>query len=201
MSMIFKYNHSFSISFFDFLRCRRFISDCTALTIKPATLSPSSFSFSMASKSSRGSLTEVCSDLLFLRPVAITASPYVWWCSVYTKKTKPKRLKWCSPKCKVVFTKAAKCLVNSDAPECGNTTGASNHNVIEIYAMTNKNHTTLSPVAYCWLFLAVRRSDAAERPHREAITAPDERTARQMLAGQFVLSFAGRLPVQGVSHA
>nr|WP_262242363.1 host cell division inhibitor Icd-like protein [Serratia liquefaciens] len=83
----------------------------------------------------------------------------------------------------------------------GTTNEASNHNVIEIYAMTNKNHTTLSPVAYCWLFLAVRRSDAAERPHREAITAPDERTARQMLAGQFVLSFAGRLPVQGVKHA
>ena len=201
MATSLKNNQPFSISCFAFLRCRRFISDCAALTIKPATLSPSAFRVSIASKSSSGNLTEICIDLLFLRPVAIAASPYVWWCSVYTKKSKPKRLKWCSPECKVVFTKARDRPVNSNAPECGNTAEAFNHNVIETYAMTNKNHTTLPPVAYCWLFLAVSRSDTSARPHRESITAPDEHAARKLLAGQFVLSFAGRLPVQGGNHA
>ncbi|WP_425272523.1 host cell division inhibitor Icd-like protein [Rahnella inusitata] len=78
---------------------------------------------------------------------------------------------------------------------------ASNQNVIEIYAMTTMNTNTHSPAIYYWLFLAVSRSDSNDRPHREAVTAPDERTARQILTRQFVLSFAGRLPVQEAKHA
>lgn len=50
-------------------------------------------------------------------------------------------------------------------------------------------------------FLAVRRSDLNDRPHRETITAPDELTARRLLAGRFVLCFAGRVPSQEVRHA
>lgn len=53
---------------------------------------------------------------------------------------------------------------------------------------------------FIWLFLAVCRSDMADQPRRKAVTAPDERTARRMLAAQFVLFFAGRLPVQEVYH-
>lgn len=53
---------------------------------------------------------------------------------------------------------------------------------------------------FIWLFLAVCRSDMADRPHRETVTAPDERTARRMLAAQFILFFAGRLPVREVYH-
>ncbi|EPA6640960.1 host cell division inhibitor Icd-like protein [Serratia marcescens] len=50
-------------------------------------------------------------------------------------------------------------------------------------------------------FLAVRRSDLNDKPHRESVTAPDELTARRLLAGNFVLCFAGRVPAQGVRHA
>ncbi|WP_164095358.1 host cell division inhibitor Icd-like protein [Serratia marcescens] len=53
---------------------------------------------------------------------------------------------------------------------------------------------------YTWLFLAVRRSDVSERPHRETITAQSEREARSLLARDFVLSFAGRLPAREVTH-
>ncbi|EBU3473860.1 host cell division inhibitor Icd-like protein, partial [Salmonella enterica] len=35
---------------------------------------------------------------------------------------------------------------------------------------------------------------------RETITAPDEMTARRLLAGRFVLCFAGRVPAQEVRH-
>lgn len=59
---------------------------------------------------------------------------------------------------------------------------------------------TQSHPQFIWLFLAVCRSDMADQPHRKTVTAPDERTARRMLAAQFVLFFAGRLPVQEVYH-
>ncbi|MCZ4673582.1 host cell division inhibitor Icd-like protein [Citrobacter sedlakii] len=39
-----------------------------------------------------------------------------------------------------------------------------------------------------------------DKPHREQITAHNEREARSMLAGRFILCFAGRLPVQGAQH-
>lgn len=60
---------------------------------------------------------------------------------------------------------------------------------------------TLSHPEFTFHFLAVRRSDLNDTPHRETVTAPDELTARRLLAGNFVLCFAGRVPVQGVRHA
>lgn len=59
--------------------------------------------------------------------------------------------------------------------------------------------TPLHP-EYTFHFLAVRRSDLNDRPHRESVTAPDERTARRLLARDFVLLFAGRVPAQEVRH-
>ncbi|EFS5262064.1 ash family protein [Salmonella enterica] len=61
---------------------------------------------------------------------------------------------------------------------------------------------TLTPLhpEFTFYFLAVRRSDLTDRPHREIITAPDEMTARRLLAGRFVLCFAGRVPAQEVRH-
>ncbi|HDL8511568.1 TPA: host cell division inhibitor Icd-like protein [Yersinia enterocolitica] len=53
------------------------------------------------------------------------------------------------------------------------------------------NHT---PARFKFLFLAVCRSDLNAKPHRESVTANSEQDARRSLAGQFVLSFAGRLP-------
>ncbi|CFV32724.1 host cell division inhibitor Icd-like protein [Yersinia pseudotuberculosis] len=53
------------------------------------------------------------------------------------------------------------------------------------------NHT---PTRFKFLFLAVCRSDLNATPHRESVTAHSEQDARRSLAGQFVLSFAGRLP-------
>ncbi len=60
------------------------------------------------------------------------------------------------------------------------------------------NHT---PTRFKFLFLAVCRSDLNSKPHRESATAHSEQDARRSLAGQFVLSFAGRVPAQGVCNA
>lgn len=48
---------------------------------------------------------------------------------------------------------------------------------------------------YSFLFLAIRRADYQAKPCRVRITASDEHSARIMLAPEYVLSFAGRLPV------
>ncbi|WP_337262628.1 MULTISPECIES: host cell division inhibitor Icd-like protein [unclassified Serratia (in: enterobacteria)] len=59
--------------------------------------------------------------------------------------------------------------------------------------------TCLHP-EFTFHFLAVRRADLRDTPHRESVTAPDELTARRLLARDFVLLFAGRVPSQGVRH-
>ena len=59
---------------------------------------------------------------------------------------------------------------------------------------------TQSHPQYTWLFLAVRRSDALNTPHRKKVTAPDLKSARRVLARDFVTFFAGRLPVREVAH-
>ncbi|WES91285.1 host cell division inhibitor Icd-like protein [Dickeya fangzhongdai] len=53
---------------------------------------------------------------------------------------------------------------------------------------------------FVFLFLAVRRSDIDAVPHRESVVAPNEQCARRLLARDYVLAFAGRLPVIGGRH-
>ncbi|EDV6155676.1 hypothetical protein AA440_002412, partial [Salmonella enterica subsp. enterica] len=105
---------------FDFLRCRRLISPFAAVTKKPAVLSPSSFTFSINSRSSSGSLTDTCKDLLFFLPVAITESLVSRWYSVCTKKNLIQLLTWCSPvNMLVVFTRLIKwCRYCEAQPDC-----------------------------------------------------------------------------------
>ncbi|EAB2724272.1 hypothetical protein D8N98_18365 [Salmonella enterica] len=86
--------HSCSLGFRSW---RRLISPLAAVTRKPAVLSPSSLTCSISSRSSSGSLTDTCSDLLFFLPVAITDPPVFGWCSVCTKKNQIQLLTWCSP--------------------------------------------------------------------------------------------------------
>lgn len=49
-----------------------------------------------------------------------------------------------------------------------------------------------------FLFLCVKRADITARPCRLEATAADERSARRMFSRDFVLLFAGRLPVPAV---
>lgn len=50
---------------------------------------------------------------------------------------------------------------------------------------------------FIFYFLAVRRADLHDIPHRESVTVPDKLTARRSLVRRYVLSFAGRIPVKG----
>ncbi|HHN8403908.1 TPA: host cell division inhibitor Icd-like protein [Morganella morganii] len=49
-----------------------------------------------------------------------------------------------------------------------------------------------------FLFLAVKRADSTDIPHRIEATAPNEHSARMLLVRDYILSFAGRLPVREV---
>nr|DAV31484.1 MAG TPA: hypothetical protein [Caudoviricetes sp.] len=203
-------SHSDSL---DFLRCRRLISPFAAVIRNPAVLSPSSFSFSISSKSSRGSLTESCKERLFFLPVAITETSYLRWCSVYTSKLIIKYLKWCSlGYTVVVFTlSTAKAQVrHKTAKPAGarNTNGLLTTSVITSNEVAMSNRTTPltgrashSPNIFVWRFLALNRHDKKATPCRLSVEAATEREARRILAPHFILSLAARLPVAEVRHA
>ncbi len=161
-------SHSDSLGF---LRCRRLISPFAAVIRNPAVLSPSSFSFSISSKSSRGSLTESCRERLFFLPVAITETSCLRWCSVYTSKLIIKHLKWCSlGYTVVVFTlSTAKAQVRHKtakprgAPTPSGLLTTSDRISIEV-AMSNRitpltGRASHSQNLFLWRFLALNRHD------------------------------------------
>ncbi len=61
--------------------------------------------------------------------------------------------------------------------------------------------TTLTPThpTFCFLFAAVRRSALTATPRIVRTVADSERNARRLLARDYVLSFAGRLPVKAAA--
>lgn len=52
-----------------------------------------------------------------------------------------------------------------------------------------------------WIFAAINRSQLSCRPVMLRITATDERSARSRMAADYILLFAGRLPLHGGLHA
>jgi hypothetical protein len=89
---------------------------------------------------------------------------------------------------------------SNEAWQCVNTNQAPNHNDRTSIEVAMSNITT-APKRFIFLFLAVVRANPQAHPHREEITATSEHEARSLLAGHFVLVFAGRLPALGGVHA
>ncbi|CCV59581.1 hypothetical protein YE3094_00621 [Yersinia enterocolitica (type O:2) str. YE3094/96] len=178
---------------------RRAISPCIAVTIKPALLSPSSFTASIPSSTSCGMRAVTDCDFALLEPVAINLPSVNWCITVYIKSNYTKELI-----CKTLAFIFNYTLSTGKAQEAKITTPrtveavprrlTTNVNACNEAAMLN--HT---PTRFKFLFLAVHRSDLNAKPYRESVTAHSEQDARRSLAGQFVLSFAGRLPE--VNHA
>ncbi|QGY30240.1 host cell division inhibitor Icd-like protein [Pantoea cypripedii] len=81
--------------------------------------------------------------------------------------------------------------------ERGNSGGSCNQLTMEIVLMTTA--LTAAHPEFTFIFAAVRRTDAAARPCMLRAVAGDERSARASLARDYVLSFAGRLPVRAVA--
>lgn len=79
----------------------------------------------------------------------------------------------------------------------GNFGGSNNHDSMEAAIMA----TTLTPThpKFCFLFAAVRRSALTATPRIVRTVADSEHNARRLLARDYVLSFAGRLPVKAAA--
>ncbi|WIF72347.1 host cell division inhibitor Icd-like protein [Proteus vulgaris] len=58
---------------------------------------------------------------------------------------------------------------------------------------------TPTQTQFKFLFLSIKRSDTTAKPCRIAVTAPNEHDARLMLVRDYILAFAGRVPVQEVT--
>lgn len=183
-----------------FLRWRRLISLCMAVTINCPVVSPSSFTNSIASTTSCGARACTFCDFALIAFVATAEVSLYWWRTVYTKNNSVKLLTCLHLSSKVDSTLTVLRYENSEAQKDGSPLWASNHNVNEAYTMALQHSTQTRP-KFQYLFLAVCRSDLNAKPHRESVTAHSEQDARRSLAGQFVLSFAGRIPAQGVCNA
>ena len=81
-------------------------------------------------------------------------------------------------------------------PERENSGGSDNRYFKEVALMATT--LTLSHPQFIFIFAAVRRSGRKPRVCMLRIIAADERTARRSLVREYVLSFAGRLPVAEV---
>ncbi len=182
------------------LSWRRAISPCIAVTIKPALLSPSIFTASIPSITSCGMRMDICFDLSLTVFVAMFSTLNKTCDSVYMKSNHTKHLKCDSFDCNLnhtLSTDKAQAVHKITKPSSALTlTGPLTTNDRLSIEVAMLNHT---PTRFKFLFLAVCRSDLNAKPHRESVTAHSEQDARRSLAGQFVLSFAGRLPE--VNHA
>ncbi|WP_345840313.1 host cell division inhibitor Icd-like protein [Morganella morganii] len=67
-----------------------------------------------------------------------------------------------------------------------------------ITPVTGRNSLTPSQ-SFRWLFLALERGNPAAKSHRIEATAPNEHSAHLLLVRDYILSFAGRLPVREVT--
>ncbi|MGP3142084.1 host cell division inhibitor Icd-like protein [Serratia nevei] len=81
--------------------------------------------------------------------------------------------------------------------ECRNSGGSCYQLTMEAAVMA----TTLTPThpTFCFLFAAVRRSALTASPRIVRTVADSEHNARRLLARDYVLSFAGRLPVKAAA--
>ncbi|WP_261409525.1 host cell division inhibitor Icd-like protein [Serratia quinivorans] len=81
--------------------------------------------------------------------------------------------------------------------KCRNFGGSNNLYFKEAATMA----TTLTPThpEFCFLFAAIRRTALTATPCMLRAVADSEHSARRLLARDYILSFAGRLPVQGVA--
>ncbi|NYS28219.1 host cell division inhibitor Icd-like protein [Pantoea sp. WMus005] len=87
--------------------------------------------------------------------------------------------------------------VRATTHERRNSGGSSNRYSMEIVLMTTVLTAAHSQLTF--IFAAARRTDAAARPCMLRTVAGDKRSARASLVRDYVLSFAGRLPVKVVA--
>ena len=179
---------------------RRAISPCMAATINPAVDSSVSFTASIATKTSCGTLAVTDCDLLFLGPVAIIVASDKWCKTVYTKSNYIKPLT-CKPPLTIntytLSTGGAQVSHKIAKPSSARTlTGPLTKPLSEVTVMA-KHENTQTHSKFTWRFLTL----SVNGQSITHITAATEREAREQSPAGCVMVFAGRLPAQEVRHA
>ncbi|EJN3556292.1 host cell division inhibitor Icd-like protein [Escherichia coli] len=181
---------------------RRAISPRMAVTMNPALLSPSSFTDSMPSITSWGTLTVVNCDLAFLLVVAITETPQIWCVSVYTKKKYKKGLTCVSLQNNMKHTKGFIEIQTTKPGSALTLTGLLTTNDNDSIEVAMRNHTTHPQGRdshnlnkYIWRFIAL----STAQPRVIHIVATSEQEARQKSPAGCVMVFAARIR-QEVRH-
>lgn len=132
---------------------RRAISPRMAVTINPALLSPSRFTESIPSNTSCGIRTVVICDLAFLYIDMMNIFSGIC-ISLYTKKRYKNTCNISHLQCNVYLMLC--CLIShnnkNETPQCANTCGAPNHNVIGANTMAF-THSTQTRPKFTYLFL------------------------------------------------
>ncbi|EJD6046874.1 host cell division inhibitor Icd-like protein [Providencia rettgeri] len=106
--------------------------------------------------------------------VALLGQPFGWLVSLKSSSSNP---------------------LNVTTPlEIGTSGGDSLKNFKEIIVMM----AIPTQTQFKFLFLCVKRSDITAKPCRLSAIAPTEQSARSLLVRDFILLFAGRLPVQSI---
>lgn len=174
-----------------FLRCRRLISPSIAVTMKPEVLSPTSFTDSIASTISWGTLAFNDCDFALTVPVAIGSLVHGRWATVYTEINQFKYLTWATPLNKVDHTLVVSGYQNGNAPECGNTTEASIHNVTGDNTM-ELSHSTQTRPKFVYLFLGTPNEFPDSTPTVLRAEADSEVDARSKFP-RWTLTFAAQI--------
>lgn len=67
--------------------------------------------------------------------------------------------------------------------------------------ITHTQQYTQGHQRFVFIFAAIRRDSPKIAPEMRHVSAFSENEARKVLASDFILLFAGRLPIQEVEHA
>jgi hypothetical protein len=174
-----------------FLRCRRLISPCMAVTMNWAVLSPSSLTNSTASATSCGTRALIFCDLLLMLFGDITGLRVFLWVPVYTKNNFKKGLKWVPLGVYSGCQLDVAAFNNSEAPGDCSPPGASNHNVTETYIMACSHDTQTRP-KFVYLFLGTPNEFPDSTPTVLRAEADTEVDARAKFP-RWTLTFAAQI--------
>ncbi|CNE38414.1 MULTISPECIES: host cell division inhibitor Icd-like protein [Yersinia] len=77
---------------------------------------------------------------------------------------------------------------------------ANQHPIIK-NTLVSINKLEINTILTVFIFAAIKRSDVKAKPVMKRVTASSYKEARRKLISNYVISFAGRIPAQGVCNA
>ncbi|ELI8402833.1 host cell division inhibitor Icd-like protein [Yersinia enterocolitica] len=77
---------------------------------------------------------------------------------------------------------------------------ANQHPIIK-NTLVSLNKFEINSILTVFIFAAIKRSDVKAKPVMKRVAASSYKEARRKLISNYVISFAGRIPAQGVCNA